>query len=341
MKINKKQLLLYSIIIVAVLFLSSYKLDYYIYQPGGIYALDEVVEVDQRFDSEGELHLVTVRGGQATPIYYLWAKIRPHYQIYDLEQVRPEGISQEEYMNTQLHFMESSQEAATVVAYEAADKDITIDYQGVYIMAVVDGMPAEGHLMPGDQIIEMNGQSVTSSQEVMDLTSSYTKGDEIELTVIREDQEQNVSFELDTFPDEPDRVGMGVSLVTDREVEVNPDVHFNSGSIGGPSAGLMMSLEIYDQLTSEDITKGYQVAGTGEIDYDGKVYRIGGIDKKVVAADRDGAEVFFAPNEGGIEGSNYEIAKQTAEEIGTDMEIVPVDTFQDALDYLNNLEHKS
>ncbi|WP_369404741.1 hypothetical protein [Piscibacillus salipiscarius] len=114
MQINRKQLILYAFILLAVIFLSSYKLDYYIYQPGGIYALNDVVEVENRFDSEGELHLVTVRGGQATPIYYLWAKIRPYYEIYDLEKIRPEGISQEEYMDTQLHIMESSQEAATV-----------------------------------------------------------------------------------------------------------------------------------------------------------------------------------------------------------------------------------
>ncbi|WP_369404739.1 S16 family serine protease [Piscibacillus salipiscarius] len=69
--------------------------------------------------------------------------------------------------------------------------------------------------------------------------------------------------------------------MTDRDVTVNPEVEFDSGSIGGPSAGLMMSLEIYDQLTSEDITKGYQIAGTGEIDYEGNVSRIGGIDKKL------------------------------------------------------------
>ncbi len=97
----------------------------------------------------------------------------------------------------------------------------------------------------------------------------------------------------------------------------------------------MFSLEIYDQLTEGDLTKGHQIAGTGEIDYEGNVGRIGGIDKKVVAADREGVEVFFAPNEGGRGGdSNYEVAKKKAKEIDTDMVIVPVDTFDDAIKYL-------
>lgn len=33
-----------------------------------------------------------------------------------------------------------------------------------------------------------------------------------------------------------------------------------------------MSLEIYNQLTKSDETKGYDIAGTGTIDVDGKVY---------------------------------------------------------------------
>ncbi|TFB23316.1 PDZ domain-containing protein [Filobacillus milosensis] len=344
MQIKRKQLIFFVILLGLIFFLTSYKLDYYIYQPGGIYALDDVVDVEGHFDSEGELHLVTVRGGQATPIYYLWAKIRPFYQIYDLEQIRPEGVSQEEYMETQIHFMETSQEAATVVAYKAANKDITIDYKGVYVMAVVDSMPAQGHLERGDRIIAINGQDVTSAQEVLDIISPLEKGESIDLTVIREEEEVereiNVSFALGSFPNDPDRAGMGISLVTDRDVSVEPEIEFDSGGIGGPSAGLMLTLEIYDQLTSEDITKGYQIAGTGEIDYDGNVYRIGGIDKKVVAADNEGADIFFAPNEEGREGSNYQVAKETAEEIGTDMKVVAVDTFEDALNYLNELDEK-
>jgi PDZ domain-containing protein len=41
------------------------------------------------------------------------------------------------------------------------------------------------------------------------------------------------------------------------------------------------------------------------------------------------------PNENGREDSNYQIAKQTKEAIGSDMKIVPVDTVSEALDFLN------
>src|SRR5699024_11199874 len=98
--------------------------------------------------------------------------------------------------------------------------------------------------------------------------------------------------------------------------------------------------EIYDQLTEEDLTKGYEMAGTGEIDYDGNVLRIGGSDKKVIAADKEGCDIFFAPNENGAQDSTYTVAKKTAEEISNDMDIVSVDTFADALDYIQQLEPK-
>ncbi len=74
---------------------------------------------------------------------------------------------------------------------------------------------------------------------------------------------------------------------------------------------------------------------------DGKVGPIGGIDQKVVAADKAGKDIFFAPNQNGAENSDYKNAVKTAKAIKSDMKIVPVDTMQDALDYLDQLKVKS
>jgi PDZ domain-containing protein len=102
----------------------------------------------------------------------------------------------------------------------------------------------------------------------------------------------------------------------------------------------MFSLEIYNQLNKEDYTKGYQIAGTGTIDPDGTVGPIGGIEQKIVAADKAGAEIFFAPNVKGGKDSNYPAAVKTARDIHSKMKIVPVDTFDDAINYLNKLPNK-
>ena len=323
-----------------VYLLGAYQLPYYIQKPGGADALDPIVEVENSYSSQGDMHLVTVSGMQATPILYAAAMLLPHQEILPIDQVFPEGMSQEDYMAAQLQVMESSQEAATVVAYENAGKDININYQGVYIVATVDGLPADGKLESGDRIIGIDNAKVSESQDLIEYIDGNEAGDTVTITYERDDEEHTVDIELEPLDDQSDRVGIGINLVTDREVTVDPDIKFSSGGIGGPSAGLMFSLEIYDQLTEEDLTGGKQIGGTGEIDYDGNVHRIGGIDKKVVASDKEGIDIFFAPNEDGREGSNYQVALETAESIGTDMKIVPVDTFEDAVEYLESVANQ-
>ncbi|CAM5448112.1 endopeptidase La OS=Lysinibacillus sphaericus OX=1421 GN=LS41612_18455 PE=3 SV=1 [Lysinibacillus sphaericus] len=112
----------------------------------------------------------------------------------------------------------------------------------------------------------------------------------------------------------------------------------------------MFTLEILNQLIDEDLTKGYAVAGTGEMLIDGSVGRIGGIDYKIIAADRDGMEIFFAPDDEitpemkakypELE-SNYATAVKTAKEIGTTKnENCPAKTVDDAIAYLKQLAPK-
>ena len=48
--------------------------------------------------------------------------------------------------------------------------------------------------------------------------------------------------------------------------------------------------------------------------------------------------MFFAPNEKGAEKSNYKDALETAKDIKTKMKIVPVDTLDDALTYLEKMD---
>jgi PDZ domain-containing protein len=340
MKFSKKRIIFYIIIFLGLYVLFTYQLPYYIQRPGNIEPLNPIVEVAGSTESEGEMHLVTVSGLQATPLHYVMAQILPHNDISPIDEVIPEGITTDEYMHVQLQVMESSQEASVVVAYEAADRDITIDYAGVYVVSVVDNMPSSGKLEMGDRIVSLDGEEISESADLIKYVETKDAGDTITVDFYREKEPMTEEITLDYFPDDETRVGLGISLVTDREISVDPEVNFSSGNIGGPSAGLMFALEIYDQLVEEDITKGYQIAGTGEVDYEGNVYRIGGVDKKIVSAERDGMDIFFVPNEQGNPDSNYEIAKAKAEEIDAELEVVPVDSFFDALSYLEELPEK-
>lgn len=338
MKFSKGKIVFLLFAAIVTYFLSSYKLPFYIQKPGGADALNPIVEVADGYESEGDMHLVTVSGMQATPLFYALAKIAPYNDIMPIEDVFPDGISQEEYMEAQLQVMETSQEAATVVAYTAAGADIEIEYKGVYVVSVLKDRPADGILQSGDRIIAVDGNEIKEAEDLINYIQTREAKDIVTVEFIRGDKTNTDTIELDVIDEADGKIGIGITLVTDREVTVHPEVEFSSGKIGGPSAGLMFSLEIYDQLTEEDLTRGYHIAGTGEIDYEGNVHRIGGIDKKIVAADKEGIDIFFAPNENGKEGSNYEIAVKTAEAIGSDMKIVPVDTFDDALNFLKSLQ---
>lgn len=341
MRISKKTIF-YSILSAIIFFvLLTLKLPYYIYKPGEADELSPMVVVESGYSSEGELHLVTVSGGQATPIQYLLAKMSPFQEITTLEEARPQGFTDEEYMRHQLKMMENSQDSSKVVAYKAANRKVDIDFNGVYVIHTIEDMPAADVIEMGDRIIAVDDLTIKEAADLIDYVLTKQTGETINLHIERNNEKMMKTVEVATFPDDKEKVGIGIQLVTDQKVTVEPEVEIKSGNIGGPSAGLMFALEMYDQLTEEDLTKGYLIAGTGEIDFEGNVSRIGGIDKKVVAAHQKGIDIFFAPYEHGDPESNYEIAKETAELIETDMKIVPIDTFEEALAYLDQLELKN
>ena len=139
--------------------------------------------------------------------------------------------------------------------------------------------------------------------------------------------------------------GIGITLVDHTEVKSSVQIDFQTGGIGGPSAGMMFTLAIYTQLAEPDLRDGRVIAGTGTIEQDGSVGDIGGADKKVLSAINAGASVFFVPNnpvdpeilkKDPTAKTNYEEAKEAAEKANADIEIVPVTTVQEAIDYLKS-----
>src|SRR5690606_521879 len=107
------------------------------------------------------------------------------------------------------------------------------------------------------------------------------------------------------------------------EVKINIDEN-----IGGPSAGLMFALAIYDKLTPGALTGGEHVAGTGTISGTGEVGGIGGIQQKIAAARRDGATIFLTPE------PNCPMAVEAAVE---GIRLVRVSTLDDAIEALEAL----
>ncbi|MDQ1003840.1 PDZ domain-containing protein [Neobacillus niacini] len=331
-----------SSIIVALLMIAGifFSLPYYVSKPGIAKELAPIIQVADGTEGKGSFMLTTVRMGRANIYSYVEAKLFDYVELYPVEAILHETETQEEYNARQLHMMAGSKLNAIEVAYKKAGYPVDYEYKGVYVVQVVPDMPAEGKLRSGDRIIKVDGQEFSSSERFIEYVGKKEAGDQVELTIKREDKTKTVNVSVKPFKDDPKKFGIGISLVDDKEIIVDPKVTVKTDEIGGPSAGLMFSLEIYDQLMEEDFTKGYKIAGTGTIDSKGTVGPIGGIDQKIVAADKAGAEIFFAPNEKGGKDSNYKLAVKTAQDIDSKMKVIPVDVIDDAIGYLEKLPKK-
>ncbi|MGY4689717.1 SepM family pheromone-processing serine protease [Salibacterium sp. K-3] len=327
-------------VLLAVLALNQIPLPYYYSQPGEASSLDEMITVESGYKEQGEFYLTTIRQQRANIPLYIWAHLSPYRELTPTDQFLREGETDEEYFHRQDMLMNSSQEAAKIAAYKEAEEDYDVEYNGVKVAEVIEGMDAEAHLQQDDLITALNGENVRTLETMNDRLEGMSAGTEVELTIRRGGDTLEETVEISEFPEELNssgRAGLGLLYpYTDRRVQFDPDVEINAGSIGGPSAGLMFSLEIYNQLTENDLTKGLDAAGTGTIDDEGNVGRIGGISQKIVAAENSGVDVFFAPDHDTASLSNYEQARETAADIGADMNIVPVKQMEDAVSYLQN-----
>ncbi len=340
---KNKRMILYLILMAVVVFISFYRMDSYITRPGSAYELSPLVEVQNGDeDDEGSFSLMTVSMLNATPALYVYAIFQDGYKVLQPEQVRSPHETEEEYNVRQLKLMSDSQVNALKAAFETADMPFEVETAGVFVLNVLEGGAADDILKAGDRVLSIDGNEFDNQQDFIDYLAEKQVGDSVELVVERSERELVETVTLEPLPTDDERAGLGISFVEDKTITTDPEVSIDSEEIGGPSAGLMFTLEIINQLLEEDITKGYDVAGTGTMESEGEVGRIGGIDQKVMAADRDDMEIFFAPDDevSADNESNYDVAVETAEKIGTDMEIVPVKTLQDALDYLEQLQPK-
>src|SRR5699024_12776978 len=124
--------------------------------------------------------------------------------------VRPEGVTEEQYLHMQLQMMENSQEKSTVVAYEAADADISITFDGVYVVNVIKDMPADGILKVGDLITEIDGKDIGEAEDLIDYVDEMDAGDTVTLTIERDGENLTKDITLESFEDVDNKVGVGI-----------------------------------------------------------------------------------------------------------------------------------
>jgi PDZ domain-containing protein len=244
--------------------------------------------------------------------------------------IRPPGVTEEQVTRSNQDAMNESIDSAIYVALERLGYDVTFAGDGVRVLEVVADSPAQGVLQVDDVITRVQGTEVYTVDEASARIKEFAPGDTISLEGTRGDTPLRVAVTLVEHPDIAGAPMVGVVLDTvNLSLALPIDVSVDPGNIGGPSAGLEFTLTLLDLLTPGDLTKGHVIAGTGTIRFDETVGPIGGVRQKVFGARSVGAEAIFVPRD------NYPDAITAADDA---IVVVPVDTLQDALDYLDELE---
>lgn len=284
----------------------------------------------QTYPTQGKLSLVTVayQGGPDNRLDLVTALrgwLDPTVAVVPEETLFPKSSSAEQIEQQNTQEMTDSQQKATAAALNA----LKIPIQKVVTVAETDkGAPADGKLKPGDEITAVDGSAVGQLESVASAVQRHKPGEQVTFAVQRGGASTQVT--LATVAGKGGKAMVGVRMQASYRFPFKVDI--SVGEVGGPSAGLMFSLGIYDKLTPGAITGGAAVAGTGTIEPDGKVGPIGGIEQKMVGARRAGATVFLTPA-----GNCADAVKAVPE----GLRLVRVETLQGAITALDALrDHK-
>ena len=304
---------------------------------------EPVLQISGRktYPASGHLNMTTVRVTSAdyrmnmVEAVYGWLahdyKVVPHDTLY------PDGKTEQQSTQENAEEFSQSQESAKV----AALKELNIPVKSwVIVSTVVKDSPAQGRLHAGDVIKAVDGTAVTQPNDVAKLVTKHQPGEKVVFTIVpakaqadaekagkTATQTQDVTIKTAASNDSAaKRAIVGISAGTDHTFPFAIDIKL--ADVGGPSAGLMFALGIYDKLTPGDLTGGKFVAGTGTIDDNGTVGPIGGVEMKTVGARSKGAQYFLTPTEN---------CAAAAKDTPGGLTLVKVHTIADALAALKDI----
>ncbi len=316
--------------------------------------LPDDVEV---FDTAGDFFFVTVSAPEQSVLSWLVGSSDP---VVDLltEEDRNGRRTASQNREISLQQMRTATQEAQFVALTAAGYEAEINLGSVVVQDILCRVPAEDGfncdesfpaadvLEPADTILEVEGVTIATIEDLSAALEGRAPGDTIDLTIDRPgDGALGVTVELSSDPEDPNRTIVGFRPFDTRTVDLPFDVSIDTDAVGGPSAGLAFTLALIDELTEGDLTGGRNIAVTGTIGLDGSVGPIGGLEQKVSAVQQHGVEVFLVPA-GQIEFSPIDpdnpddgICRiQCLNAAGdNDVVLIAVDNLQEALDVLLDL----
>ncbi len=305
-------------------------LPYYAMSPGLARQVNDLIRVpeDRTFPPRGRVLLSTVRMSQVNAFEALFGWLDPDTDVLPEDQVLG-TTPRDRFTQENLQLMDDSKQVAVVVALRRLGYTVGEHGKGGLLVQVEDDSPADGRLAQGEVVTGVDGRPTSLSQEVVQAIRAHKPGEVVRLEVLGVDGAARV--EEITLGRRAGRGGaggggegfLGVLLRTkEHKFDMPFDVTIDSGTIGGPSAGLAFTLAVIDVLSTGELTGGKRVAATGTIEIDGKIGDVGGVVQKTAAVRDAGAQVFLVPE------NEFAEAKAHA---GRSVEVIKVATLDEAI----------
>ena len=305
-----------------------FPIPYVINTSGGLLDASKRIIVEDGYKSKGSFHLCYVNEIKANVSTLIMSLFNKDWDFIKVEEVKydHETLEDAEYRSRLL--LKQASQTAVMVAYKKANKEIKINNTNFFIAYIDENV--DSNLKIGDELLKINNKKINEYNQILDIIDKCDVDDILTLTIKRD----NKTLEIETKVYEINgEKRIGLLLIPIYDFTTNPEVKFvNKTQESGSSGGLMTTLEIYNNLIKEDITRGKKIAGTGTIDVNGNVGEISGVKYKLAGAVKEDADVFLVPS-----GDNYKEAIKEQKEHDYDIDIVEIKTFDDAIDYLKKI----
>ncbi len=275
----------------------------------------------------GKLYFVDVREEEASELQVLFPWLRPsHSTLIPAAELLPPGSTDSAFQHAELRQMAESQRIAAAVALRRLGYHVVIHPDGVLVNEIELGTHAAGKLQPTDVITDLNGRPTPTISKLRAILAAMKPG---QVATLRIRRAGNTLVERIRTINDDGRALVGFAPAQAAEIHLPIKVRINAGNIGGPSAGLAFTLEVMEQLGA-NVTHGYRIAATGEMNLNGTVSAIGGVEQKTWGVRDAGTQVFLVP----VDGGNAKTAEKYA---GPNLKIIPVRSIGQALHALATL----
>jgi PDZ domain-containing protein len=309
------------------------RVQYLATSPGPVTEVHGIIEVEgaETFEPEGELFFLTIsRPSDPLTLLELFEAWRdPAVDIVERDLVIPPGQTSDERRLQNLELMMNSQQIAVAVALDRLGYEVDVVGTGALVVQVEEGSAGDGIVQEDDIIVGIDGVEVQFVQELITEVRANEVGDTVVLTLSRDNELLDVAVVLGESETDPGLPIIGIGVAdAGAAFDFPVDVSIDAGAVGGSSAGMMRTLGVYNSLSEEDITGGRRIAGTGTINPEGEVGRIGGIKQKTIAAIGVGASHMLVPD------GDFDEAVRAAD---GKIEVIAITTIDQALDFLESL----